>query len=257
VVDQAIEAKSELVVPRRFRGPTSSGNGGWSAGALAQLLDPAHGSAVTVTLRRPPPLETPMEVAAEGAGLVASHDGETVLQAQPAATEPQRVEPVPADEARAAEAAYPGLDGHPFPECFTCGTGREPGDGLRIFPGRVSDQGDLVRAAATWTPHESMQEDWHEYAGSEPRASLAVTWAALDCVGAWSADMSERAMVLGRMTGRVASLPAVGEEHVVVGVARELDGRKQHTSSSIYDSQGSLVGVADHVWIAIDPAMFS
>ena len=255
--DEANQANSELVVPRRFRGPTSSGNGGWSAGALAHLLDTAHGSAVTVTLRRPPPLETPMDVAAAGVGLVATHDGETVLDAQPAATEPRRVEPVLADEARAAEASYPGLVGHPFSECFSCGTGREPGDGLRIFPGRVSDQDGLVRAAATWTPDESLHEDWHEYAGADRRASLAVTWAALDCVGAWSADMAERAMVLGRMTSRVGSLPVVGEEHVVIGIAREADGRKQHTSSSIYDSRGALVGVADHVWLAVDPAMFA
>jgi hypothetical protein len=257
VGDAANEANSDLVIPTRFRGPTSSGNGGWSAGALAHRLDPSHGSAVTVTLRRPPPLETPLDVIADGVGLVASHGGGTVLEAQPAATEPTRVDPVPADEARAAEAAYPGLAAHPFPECFACGPGREPGDGLRIFPGRVSDQDGLVRAAATWTPHESLHEDWHEYAGAERRASLAVTWAALDCVGAWAADMAERAMVLGRMTSRVGSLPAVGEEHVVIGVAREADGRKQHTSSSIYDSRGALVGVADHVWIAVDPAMFA
>jgi hypothetical protein len=255
--EHAGEAVSDLVIPRRFRGPTSSGNGGWSAGALAHLLDPDHGSAVTVTLRQPPPLETPMDVAPVGAGLVANHDGATVLEAQPAAAEPGRVDPVPADEARAAEASYPGLDAHPFAECFSCGTGREPGDGLRIFPGRVSDQGDLVRAAATWTPHESLHEDWHEYAGAVRRASLPVTWAALDCVGAWAADMAERAMVLGRMTGRVASLPVVGEEHVVLGLARAADGRKQHTSSSIYDSEGRLVGVAEHVWIAVDPSMFS
>ena len=250
------EAVTELVVPTRFRGPTSSGNGGWSAGAMAALLDPDHGSAVTVTLRQPPPLESPMDVTTVGAGLVATSDGATVLEVEPAATEPVRVEPVPAAEARSAEAGYPGLDGHPFPQCFACGTAREPGDGLRIFPGQVSDQGDLVRAAATWTPHESLAEDWHDYSGTERRASLPVTWAALDCVGAWAADMAERMMVLGRMTARITALPVVGEEHVVVGLARATDGRKEHTSSSIYDSRGDLVGVAEHVWITIDPTAF-
>jgi hypothetical protein len=255
--DEAVaEAVGELVVPRRFRGPASSGNGGWSAGALAHLLDPDHGSAVTVTLRRPPPLETPMGLTPADPGLVATHGGATVLEVEPAITEPQRVAPVAADEARAAEATYPGLNGHPFPECFACGTGRDPGDGLRIFPGRVSDQDGLVRAASTWTPDESLSEDWHEYAGAQRRASLPVTWAALDCVGAWAADMAERTMVLGRMTTRVASLPVVGEEHVVVGLARGADGRKHHTSASIYDSRGDLVGVAEHVWISVDPEVF-
>jgi hypothetical protein len=267
VVDEVNRARpaavSELVVPRRFRGPSTSGNGGWSAGALAHLLDPHHESAVTVTLRRPPPLETPLDVTAADAGLVATVDGTPVLEAvlegvlEVDSREPVPVAPVPADEARAAEAAYPGLAGHPFPECFACGTGRDPGDGLRIFPGRVSDQEGLVRAAATWTPDESLSEDWHEYAGAERRASLPATWAALDCVGAWAADMAERMMVLGRMTTRITSLPVVGEEHVVVGLARSADGRKHHTSASVYDSRGALVGAAEHVWITVNPEVFS
>lgn len=248
---------TELVVPRRFRGPTSSGNGGWSAGALASLLDPEHGSAVTVTLRQPPPLETPMRVADDKGNLVVTHDGAPVLEAASASSEPQRVEPVTVEEARAAEAAYAGREHHPFPECFSCGIGREPGDGLRIFPGPVSDQGGLVRVAATWTPDESLHEDWHEYAGAERRASLPVTWAALDCIGAWTVDMVGRKIVLGRITARVSSLPVVGEEHVVVGLARSADGRKHHTAGSIYDSRGALVGVAEHVWITIDPEAFS
>jgi hypothetical protein len=198
-----------------------------------------------------------MDVTPADPGLVATFGGATVLEVEPAVTEPQRVAPVAADEARAAEATYPGLNGHPFPECFACGTGRDPGDGLRIFPGQVSDQDGLVRAASTWTPDESLSEDWHEYAGAERRASLPVTWAALDCVGAWAADMAERTMVLGRMTTRVASLPVVGEEHVVVGLARGADGRKHHTSASIYDSRGDLVGVAEHVWISVDPGVFA
>lgn len=251
------EAASDLVVPRRFRGPNSSGNGGWSAGALAALLDPSHGSAVTVTLRRPPPLETPMEVTAVDSALVASHGGAAVLEATSALSEPQRVLPVSAEEARAAEGTYRGFDHHAFPECFSCGTAREAADGLRIFPGRVSDQEGLVRVAATCTPHESLHEDWHDYAGSDRRASLPVTWAALDCVGAWTVDMVGRPIVLGRMTARVSSLPVVGESHVVVGLLRSVDGRKHQTAGSIYDSRGALVGVAEHVWITIDPEAFS
>ena len=30
---------TELIVPSRFRGPAVSGNGGWTAGALAGLLE--------------------------------------------------------------------------------------------------------------------------------------------------------------------------------------------------------------------------
>src|SRR5689334_13904100 len=51
-----------IVIDRRFRGPNDSGNGGYSAGLFAL----AHGGdVVEVTLRLPPPLETPLELDGE------------------------------------------------------------------------------------------------------------------------------------------------------------------------------------------------
>ena len=43
-----------VTIPARFNGPLDSGNGGYSAGALAALLD----GAAEVSLRRPVPLDT-------------------------------------------------------------------------------------------------------------------------------------------------------------------------------------------------------
>ena len=57
-----------------------------------------------------------------------------------------------------------------------------------------------ARVAATWTPDPTVAEDFHAYADEQPRASLPVTWAALDCVGGWAGDLEERLMVLARMT---------------------------------------------------------
>jgi len=165
------------------------------------------------------------------------------------------VSPVPAEEAKAAEASYAGLVSHPFPSCFTCGVERAPGDGLRIFPGLVSK--DPQRVAATWTPHQSVVEDYHAYHDDVPRASLPVTWAALDCVGGWAGDLNDRLMVLGRMTTQVDALPAIGEPHVVVGEKRDSQGRKTFTSSALYDASGDLVARAEHIWIAVDPAKFN
>ena len=142
-----------LIVPRRFCGPPSSGNGGWTAGALAALVDhdcPENRAdawpAITVALRQPPPLDTPMSrrrrrPPSDGAETVASFGGAVVARARLADADPALVEPVPADEARAAMASYPGLVSHPFPTCLVCGTDREEGDGLRIFPGRVGRPG--------------------------------------------------------------------------------------------------------------------
>jgi hypothetical protein len=255
---------NDLLVPSRFCGPPSSGNGGWSAGALSPYAGsecPEDHSlpwpTIEVSLRRPPPLEVPLPVSSADGGVVATEDGQVVLAARCTHQDLVDVGPVPAEEARAAMASYAGLVGHPFPTCFSCGTGRAEGDGLRIFPGRVAAEDGAARVAATWTPHPSVAEDFHAYADEHPRASVPVTWAALDCVGGWAGDLEDRLMVLARMTARLDSLPVIGEEHVVVGMGRGRDGRKAWTSSTLYDAVGRVVGTAEHLWIAVDPADFA
>jgi len=243
---------TELVVASRYRGPARSGNGGYTCGALAALA-PDEWPAVTVRLSQPPPLDVAMGVTRTDGVLVASYDGREVARAQQADHDPEPVAPVDPATAAAAAANYPGLTAHPFPTCFSCGTGRQPGDGLRIFPGPVA----AGRVAATWAPDPSVAGDWHEDRDATREVGHAVTWAALDCAGGWAADIGERLMVLGTMTARLFSLPAVGAEHVVVGEPRGESGRKRMSAASLYDAEGRLVGTAEHVWIAVDPADFN
>ena len=247
----------ELVVPARFRGPARSGNGGWTCGALAAHVAGPRDGTVRVSLHQPPPLDTAMDVVSEDDAVVATLNGAPVARAVPDVDLTVQLDAVSADVARAAESSYRGLESHPFPTCFSCGTGREEGDGLRIFPGRVDDQKGAVRVAATWNPHPSVSEDWHEYVDADRHASLPVAWAALDCVGAWAGGVGERPLVLGTMAARVHALPVVGEEHVVVGLDRGSEGRKTFTASALYAASGQLVAQAEHVWIAVDPAAFN
>src|SRR5690606_5577998 len=157
-------------------------NGGWSSGALAATLTRTTQfplPPVQVTLRTPPPLDRSLEVRTrpDGADLL---DGETVVGSAailPADQAPEPIAAVPAAEARAARDAFTGLEQHPFPHCFTCGTAREEGDGLRLFPGPVEADGTTARVATTWTPAPS-----HAAEGTD-RVSVPVTWAALDCPG--------------------------------------------------------------------------
>ncbi len=248
---------STLTIPARYCGPPSSGNGGWSAGALAQRLlgDDAPDSprrTVRVMLRKPPPLDTALTVVVEGGQATASDGDVLIAGAAIAAGDLEPVEPVPAETARAAEASYAALESHPFETCFACGTARAEGDGLRIFPGRVADDtAGRVRVAAGWVPDPSIADEDHP-----DIASLPATWAALDCVGGWAGDLAERLMVLGSMTAEVLVRPRVGEEVVVVGGARGTEGRKTFTASSLYAADGTLLALAEHVWFAVDPAAF-
>jgi len=229
-----------LVVPTQFHGPVRSGNGGWTAGALAERLaphDPAR--VVSVALRLPPPLDTPLDLTPTDHGIAAVVDGRTVAEARPADTDLTPVTPVSIAAAADAETRYRGYQNHPFPSCFTCGPERAEGEGLRIFAGPVADHPGIV--AATWTPYD---------------VSVPITWAALDCPGAWSSDVDERPMVLGTMTLRVDHLPVTGEHYVVVGEERGREGRKTFTASSLYDYDGGLRATAEAVWIEIDPQAF-
>jgi hypothetical protein len=248
-----------MLVPSRFCGPPTSGNGGWSAGALAALtVERDHSDPwppVTVSLHRPPPLDTELPVITAEGWTAATHNGDTVARAKVADRELTEVPPVPPADAQAATRGYRGFVSHPFPTCFTCGIGRDEGDGLRIFPGDVVGD-EEGRVAAPWTPHPSVAEDWHTYQEPARDASLPVTWAALDCVGGWSTDIEERAMVLGTIALRLNSLPRIGEQHVLVGASRGSEGRKTYTAATLYDSIGAVVATAEHVWITVDPATF-
>jgi len=245
-----------LIVPARFRGPARSGNGGYVAGALADELGETEARAVTVTLRQPPPLDATMRISRNESGLELAFGGAVVAQA---AVDDGSIDPVEAvswEEAVAASAAYPGHTSHPFPTCFSCGTERS--DGLRIFPGEVSSVREgQTRVAAPWVPDSTVTTEDHEYGDPAPRASLAATWSALDCIGGWAGDLTERLMVLGRMTAIIDTLPVVDEQHVVTGEHRGSEGRKTFTASTLHDADGRIVGRAEHVWLAIDPAMFN
>jgi hypothetical protein len=224
-----------LRIPARFNGPPASGNGGWSAGLLAGLLHDAP--AVTVRLQSPPPLETDLRSEAGGDGSVAVLAGDVPVATVRTAERLDSPVPEPVDHAtaEAAGAAYEGLADHPFPTCFSCGTAR--GDGLGLRPARVAGRDDGAYAAA-WTPTE---------AGPE------VVWAAIDCPGGWSAGIAGRPMVLGTMTAQVDRLPTVGEPHVVLAWPMGGEGRRFHSGTALLDGSGAVLARAEATWIAVDP----
>jgi hypothetical protein len=232
-----------LVVPRRFRGPATSGNGGFTSGLLADLLHRDVGAPLTVRVRlsAPPPLEAPMSVARDGDTATATHEGRRVLAATLVEEPPGAVPPVPYEVAVAAGERYAGLHDHPFPECFACGPGREAGDGLRLQPGAPEPAVPGVDVAAAWSPGE---------------VTVPWVWAALDCPGGWSVDIVGRPMVLGTMTAQVLRLPRTDEACVVTGRAVEVGARKALTATSLYGGEGDLLASAAHVWVAVDPTTF-
>lgn len=224
-----------FVVPHRFCGPPESGNGGWVSGHLAQLHSAAS-AGVTVRLMSPPPLDRQLTIVSEGDTLEV-FDGDVRVARASAATisQPSGIPgAVSFADAEAAGPLYDGLNNHPFPTCYSCGTERDPHDALCLRPGPVA--GRDVHAAA-WRPAESTPEN---------------VWAALDCPGAWALGVGGRPMVLGTLTAWVDQLPTVGDEHVVVAWVIGSEGRKHQCGTALFAGE-QLLAHAEATWIAVDP----
>jgi hypothetical protein len=212
-----------IVVDRRFRGPDESGKGGYSAGLFAAALG---GDVVEVTLRLPPPLETPLAV--RGEEIVAGEDVVATVRAGELHVDPP--EPVSFDAARAAES--PDL-GSPFPQCFVCGHARGT-DALHIHAGPVEG---LDVCAATWQVAS-------DAVGPE------FVWAALDCPGAYATGVPGRStVVLGRLAARVERVPEPGERCVVVAWPLGSEGRKHAAGTALFSDEGELLGIARALWV--------
>jgi hypothetical protein len=228
----------EVSIPARFRGPQASANGGYACGVLARHI----GNSAVVNLRKPPPLDRQLRLAAQS-GVTQLLDGEEVV----ADGEPEEVtievpEPPTLDAARAAVDGYAGFRAHPFPECFVCGPHRDHHDGLHIFPSAVADR-DIV--ASPWTPDPSLPRD-------DGTIATEVVWAALDCPTGFGAEFfnsGTRPALLARMRGSVTGPVEVGRPHIAIGWPIGQDGRKREGGSALFTLHGDLVAYAAGLWI--------
>ncbi len=244
---------SILRIPAAARGPQTSGNGGWTSGAVAERLleGLSVAAAVRVRLSAPPPLERDLTLAvakaADGAEGLRLTDADIVIaEAMPAPETPPIVPPQTSDPERSftlAELAggrFPGLVDHPFPECFACGTRRADGEALRLRPGPVGDGS----TSTAWVPHPGFD-------AGDGTVAVPTMWAALDCPGGWSADLPGRPMVLGTMTAQIWRLPRIGERCVVRGRAEPTGGRTVPAWTTMYGAGGEVIGVASQIWVTI------
>lgn len=232
-----------ITIDRRFCGPTQSGNGGYTCGRLAAHVD--SDTAVQVTLRLPPPLDTLMRVRRDADGARLYHGQQLVAEAVAASLDLEVPTPPSALAVQAAARRYAGHDQHAFPRCFVCGPDRKPGDGLRIFTGPVGG-GQLV--AGPWTPDASLDD-------GEGQVAPAFLWAAIDCAGSWAPDPRPDApIVLGRFTTQLHRPMAIGETGTVIGWPLGVDGRKYSVGSALFNAERELVASARATWVAVKPA---
>jgi hypothetical protein len=231
-----------IVVPRRFNGPPDSANGGYTCGLVAGLIG---AEVAEVSLRAPPPLETPLEAERTEDGVLVRRGETLIAEGRRAGLDLDPPDPVDPDTA--AEAARGGYERwtsrHPFPTCVICGPDREPGDGYRVFPGPVTGA-DLF--AASWTPDPSL-------AGSDGVLRPECVWGALDCpTSAPVANFGQGPpVVLARLTASLERPVVAGRTHSLVSWPLQVDGRKRHAGAALFDAEGELLARSRALWIEL------
>ena len=230
-----------LRIPAFFNGPPESGNGGYTCGRVAELVD---AEVSEVSLRSPPPLETALEVVREGDRVSVVHGDTLVAEGAPSDLLVDMPDPVPASEVEAAQAAgrEQWAQGHPFPTCVVCGPARP--DGFGIVPAALPGRNGLF--GATWTPSEASDD-------GQGLVRTELVWAALDCpTSAPVANFGDGpAMVLASLTARLGCPLRVGEPHSILSWALGEDGRKHWSAAALYDSDGILTCASRALWIEL------
>ena len=230
-----------LTIPARFNGPPSSANGGYTCGLVAGLVESEE---VTVSLRRPPPLDRPLEVVRDGDRVELRDGDDLVAEGAPEQLLLDVPDAISPEDAAAASAA--GVEKwtsvHPFPTCVVCGPDRPEHDGMQVFPGALPDG----KYAADWTPDETLGD-------GDGIVRPECVWAALDCpTSAPVANFADGPpMVLARLTARLGAPVRVGERHALISWPIEVDGRKRHAACALYDSEGRLLCASRALWIEL------
>jgi hypothetical protein len=239
---------TSVTIDKRYCGPPNSGNGGYVCGRLARHI--AGGA--EVTLRAPPPLDRPLDVATADSGSWELRDGDTLLATgRGASVEPARLETASFEEASAAQMMTPlKPHEHPLPTCFVCGPARAHGDGLRIFAGPLPRRPAVL--AATWVPDPTL-------AAEDGLVAPEFLWSALDCPTGYatnyrpeSGSYERTPILLGRMSARIEARPRPGERCVVTAWEVGRDGRKRLAEAAAHGEAGQLLAVARATWIAVD-----
>ncbi|GAB5450776.1 MAG: hypothetical protein Hals2KO_11040 [Halioglobus sp.] len=227
-----------VTIPARYNGPPTSGNGGYSCGALAALIEgPAR-----VRLHVPPPLDTPLTVHTED-GAVRMYDGDTLVGSGEPVDYALDTPVAPSlAEAEDAMSRYVARENHFFETCFVCGPNRPAHDGLALYPGPVRDWSLL---ACVWRPQADLLD-----AGGKVRSE--VMWAALDCPGYFAAmGDTLRPAVLGELEAQLNG-PAVGGDPLVVYCwPLGSEGRKYFGGTAIATADGTVLASSRSTWILL------
>jgi hypothetical protein len=254
-------AVANVIVPARFNGPRTSGQGGYSSALLAAMIE----GPAAVSLRRPVPLDEALEVRVEDDGAERREQSPGSSEGPARSTAARAYAPsggliaeavaapplapwdapqVDLEAAHRAKSRFVAPPGGTFDRCFVCGLDRH--DGFGVFPGPVEGT-DLV--ASTWTPPK-----WS--ADSDGAVLPEFLWAALDCPGYFAIHGTDLMLAfLARQQTEVLAPVRAEVEYVVVGRPLRRDGRKGFAATAIIDAAGEVLAHTEQLLVVPREAM--
>jgi hypothetical protein len=229
----------EVIVGERFVGPPNMGHGGYVAGLFGEQLP----GCLQVTLRRPTPIDRPLQLLEQPGGRWVLQDGgELIAEAEPATLKLDVPAAPTLAEAALAEPRSPAFRPprgvHPI--CFGCG--QHARAGLRIFAGPCETHERGLVAG---------RFDARPFADSQGQLERKYAIAALDCAGAFAFIAGERrAGLLGRIVIDTYAPLEATENCLVIGWQLGSEGRKLFAGTALLDERGVLCAAARATWFA-------
>lgn len=232
-----------IVIPGWSQGRTGMGQGGWSSAAF----EGAIGQPVSISLKAPIPLDTPLDVTETGEGWRLANGDDVIMTAAPVTFTYASTEPVSVDDAADARSRFPCANeaDHPAPGCYSCGLQAES---MQVHPGPLAD--GTGRFATDWTPPASV-------CGPDGIVDTNTVWASLDCISGFYVGhhpIRREALTVQYSVEIVEPLRA-GEKYVIVAWDGRWtdgwDGRKRGAASAVFDADGSLMARSDSFWVAL------
>jgi len=187
-------------------------------------------------------LETELDIIERPDDVIEVRHGETLVgEARPSKLSLELPSAPTYLEAVEASRRYTGFKAHRFASCFTCGTQRVRGDGMRVFAGAIPER-NIV--AAPWVPDTSLDQ-------GDGKVRPEFMSAALDCPGYYAITSEDKMMLLGELTVHLDRLVHVDESCTIVGWALGSNGRKHEAGTAIFDEEGVVCGRGRAVWIEL------
>lgn len=229
-----------IAIAPRFNGLPDIALGGYVGGVLSRGRPTSE-----VQLRRPVKIGKLYETVDNLDGTRSLQEGSEVLAViRDSVLDLELPQPIGLEETEAAAKEYVGYRKHLVPNCFNCGPLRSEGDGLRIFPGKVTGSNVV---AAPWTPAKWLGD-------SSGRIEPEFIWSALDCPTIWALILhgqpeSKDMAVTASLAVKLITPIQAGRPHIVMGWKISEIERNKVAGGAIYSAEGQLCATAKHTLV--------